>query len=590
MSREDWEATMSRTPAPKKGCFTSSYPSTEWREVPCTTPPPNPNPPALGFGSETVGGSEMSDWTAKSATGTISAAVGSFDSVTGVTDERGTKFGETCSDRTDNVPDTFTLQLNTNLFSTSACDKAKDPKACNGWQQFVYSTDGFAYIQYWLLNYDTTCPASPVRWLPSGSHCFGNGATASGIPAQKIANLAQLRLTGRAASGGDTVMMSTGDGKIYMMAEKESVLRLDQGWNVAEFNIFGNHCSSEATFNPGSTLVVRTSLNEGSKMAPTCTRQSFAGETNNLNLVAPPTMVMAGTLPAIVFTESNAPGKPPDCSASNGDTHLITVDGLFYDFQASGDFLLVQADRDEFRAWGDPPLRNFVVQTRQVSGAPKWPNASVNKAVATRMGGTRVAVCLAPTRLLINGNSAQLDDGESFALPGDVSVTRIKNAYDIRRPGGDIVWAEVNDGWIDVFVGVAPDSKVRGLLGNFNGDTDDDIAKRDGTVLAQPVSFADLYRSYGESWRVSSSESLLSVCGDGNLERRNPGSSFYASDLKPDQYKRARDICTAAGVEDPSLLDACTLDVTVLDNEAAATVFTLAPTPVAVMQPVSLIP
>jgi len=34
----DWRKGMSRVPLPRRGCFTSSYPSSEWREVPA--PPP----------------------------------------------------------------------------------------------------------------------------------------------------------------------------------------------------------------------------------------------------------------------------------------------------------------------------------------------------------------------------------------------------------------------------------------------------------------------------------------------------------------------------------------------------------------------
>ena len=51
----DWRKGMARVPAPKKGCFTSSYPSTEWQEVPCTTAPARPYPPARGRRPDTVG-------------------------------------------------------------------------------------------------------------------------------------------------------------------------------------------------------------------------------------------------------------------------------------------------------------------------------------------------------------------------------------------------------------------------------------------------------------------------------------------------------------------------------------------------------
>jgi hypothetical protein len=102
-------------------------------------------------------------------------------------------------------------------------------------------------------------------------------------------------------------------------------------------------------------------------------------------------------------------------------------------------------------------------------------------------------------------------------------------------------------------------------------------------VLTQPVSFADLYHRYANSWRVPPQQSLLSK--DEKIERDIPKQPFYANNLNPDQYKRAREICTAAGVKEKSLLDACTFDVTVPGNETAAGVFVHARAPIAVMQP-----
>src|SRR5258707_5448502 len=84
----DWRKGMARVPAPKKGCFTSSYPSTEWQEVPCTTAPARPYPPARGGGRpDQIGNGH--DVSAQVTTGHISEAIGSFDSVTGVTSESG---------------------------------------------------------------------------------------------------------------------------------------------------------------------------------------------------------------------------------------------------------------------------------------------------------------------------------------------------------------------------------------------------------------------------------------------------------------------------------------------------------------------
>jgi len=107
-------------------------------------------------------------------------------------------------------------------------------------------------------------------------------------------------------------------------------------------------------FSSGSTLVPRVRVTSGTSSGPHCDLQTFTGETNNLTLGnVPPTMAEltpgpgAMPMPALVFTETNPalPGAPATCAdaASVGDTHLKTFDGLKYDFQASGDFLLAQS-------------------------------------------------------------------------------------------------------------------------------------------------------------------------------------------------------------------------------------------------------
>jgi hypothetical protein len=254
-----------------------------------------------------------------------------------------------------------------------------------------------------------------------------------------------------------------------------------------------------------------------------------------------------------------------------GDTHLTTFDGLFYDFQATGEFLLAQ------------PAADFIVQTHQVSGAPQWPNAAINKAVGVKIGQTQVAICLDPYRLEINGRPARLDKGKSLSLPGGVSLLRRGDTYFIWRPDGDGVRADVNDNeYIDVYVGHAPGATVRGLLGNANSATSDDIAMQAGGPLAQPVSFADLYGRYADSWRVPSNQSLL--CPGQKIEHGKPGAPIYASNLTPSQYTSAQGVCTAAGVKDPTLLEACILDVTVIGSNKAANAFVGLTPPVAVMR------
>ncbi len=548
---------MARTPRPKNGCFTATYPNADWQEVPCTTAPQRPYQPVGGLTPQTVG--HGFDFSAQT-TQLISSAVGSFDTVVGVTSLTG--------------PDgdnSYSLQLNTSQFTTSTCGSAAN---CQGFQQFIYSNAGFLFMQFWLLNFGPTCPAG-FGHFGHPNDCAMNSDSAT-VPIQPLANLGQLSLKGEAVSGGDTITLSTGSGLMFSV-QSPDVLNLAQNWKAAEFNIFGDCCSSQANFNAGAAMAVRTSVEDGTANAPTCKREGFTAETNNLKLV-PPCCPFGGESPAVVFWQSSNPDATSLCArgTSTGDTHLTNFNGMLYDFQASGDFLLAETDSD------------FVVQTRQQSGAPRWPNASVNKAVAMKMGESRVALCLEPNRLVVNGMRRSLGNGMSLSL-SDVKITRKGNVYLFKRPSGAIVTATLHDSWINVSMVLGGDTataKVRGLLGNANGNTGaDDLAARDGAVLPQPISFLNLYRQYGDSWRVSPRESLpTQLCGASKIEASIPERPFYANDLNQKDYNRARASCVAAGVKEQALLDACILDTAVLGDKAAAKAFVRANPPRHVMR------
>ncbi len=559
-NEKDWRTQIAQVPFPKRGCFNAAFPSLKWQEVPCIKPPNLPYPPGRGRpGPGVVGGSN--DYSA-GVTGFINSATGSFPSVTGVTSESGNVSGNPPA-----VANTYSLQLNTRPFTTTVC--ASHP-SCLGWQQFIFSNAGSAFIQYWLEKYNATCPTGWNSFSFPGStdiYCWENGPNAVSFASQPITNLASLSLTGNANAGGtDSVIMGTTTS--VTASNQDSILNLASGWQGIEFIIVGDCCSSQAVFNANATINVETTVHYGSTVRPNCVYQGFTGETNNLTLVGAPTLTTQPA-PAIETTQSNIPGTAASCAAADGvgDTHLQTFNGLFYDFQASGDFLLAQTT-------------DFAVQTRQVSGAPTWPNASINQAVATKMGNTRVALCTAPERLVVDGNPTVLADGQTLSLPSGVDLYRTGNVYLVIDQSGNSMRAVMNGTWIDVSVGLgAWPTQVSGLLANGNGNVNQ-LEASDGTVFNIPVSFDDLYRRYGESWRVAPAGSLLSDCGA--VQSGIPAKPFFARDLPASLYNSARTICTQAGVKDPVLLDACTLDVAVLKNERAAKVYVGLPVPVAV--------
>jgi hypothetical protein len=415
-----------------------------------------------------------------------------------------------------------------------------------------------------------------------------NAVNEAGAPAEPMTSLGQLKLAGAAASGGanDSINVTVGSTP-YKATGNNYFPDMSSQWQEVEFNVFGDGGGSQATFNSGSNLVVRTEVISGTTNGPGCHLKSWTGESTNLTLVnSPPTSPAPFPAPALVFSQSNpAPsGALATCAdaVSLGDTHLTTLNGLLYDFQASGDFTLAEV------------APNFEVQTRQVSGAPTWPNATVNKAVGARFGKARVAICLAPqgtdqsTRIFVNGTLTSVADGKTFALPDEAGIVlRRGNVYMLVGQDGDSVRATVNaytasTSWIDVNVGLGRwPSTAKGLIANVNGNVNQ-IAARDGAVLTNPFPFEDLYHHYADSWRVAANESLLSVCGNREIERGIPKQAFYANDLEPKVREHAQGICTAAGVNAGPLFEACALDVAVIGNDAAAKVFVNRPAPAAV--------
>jgi von Willebrand factor type D domain len=581
--REEWRKALLATPRPKNGCFTGVYPERTWREVPCAPPKPTKLylPRHGGMSRIDIVGGTGPDFSAV-VTGHISQAEGSFDSVTGVTSTNA-----------------YSLQINTAPFSTTTCNGSQPVPdgPCNGWQQFVYESSGSSFIQYWLLRYGpagTMCPMPrhancpvplnsvfsdgwcPFQFTATGPvYCVINAVNQPTVPPVPMTSLGQLKITGAAASGAanDAITLTVGGTPPSTATGDNRFPDLGNQWQEVEFNVFGNGGGSQASFNAGSTVVVRTAVTSGTATGPGChvIAPSFTGESNNLTLVNSPPTASSGTAPALVFSQSNpaSAGAAATCAdaASVGDTHLTTFDGLLYDFQATGDFLLAEDGSD------------FVVHSRQVP-SPGNPNVSINRAVATQMGNTRVAICLQTPPLEVDGQPRDLADGKWLSLPEGVIVSRRGNVYLIMNQSGDSVRASLNNGWIDVSVGLghAPHN-ARGLLANPEHDVHL-IQTRGGRVLDYSrVTFSELYGEYGGSWRVPSEQSLL--CGEKTIEG-NPAKPDYANE--DPQFKLGREICKAAGVNE-RLLESCTLDVTVLNHTGAAEVFRHARAPVAELRP-----
>jgi hypothetical protein len=316
-TKAQWRAAIARVRQPRSGCFHAAYPALRWQAVKCVAAPrvplaPSPLARSAGHGRpETVG--DGTDYSAV-VSGLISKAVGTFSGVSSGITEKGQNGGTGSQ-----VANAFSLQLNSQFFTGSpACAKSGDPSGCEAWQQFVYTYEsksvGYIFMQYWLINYDATCPSG---WYTYSDDCYTN-SNASTVPGGPVtaAELATVNLTGSAASGGtDGVALSVGSGHAASVTNSDSEIHLASAWNTAEWGVYGDGGGSAANFGSNTTLEAVTSLTATSNAAPTCVEEGFTGETNNLKLTTTPALGSESS-PTMGTEQTNGTSGTPSCAVA----------------------------------------------------------------------------------------------------------------------------------------------------------------------------------------------------------------------------------------------------------------------------------
>ncbi len=265
--------------------------------------------------------------------------------------------------------------------------------------------------------------------------------------------------------------------------------------------------------------------------------------------------VVNGNIPQLPITQI--------IGANRGDPHLVTLDGVGYDFQAAGEFVLLRDTRGG----------GFEIQSRMT---PTATDVSINEAIATQVGATEVMIDAARNSpVLINGIETVVDNFDSVSFDGG-AVFRSRDSYTIVYEGADGI---VNDGDSQVIVdviggrvdmsvqlGAEFSGNLEGLLGDGDGNSDNDIARADGTVLSRPLLFTDLYGAYRDDWRVDNlAESLFTYdSGEGPDTFYLP--SFPSQIVSLDQFS-ASEVSTAQTAAETAGLTPGTLtfDDAVLD-------------------------
>ncbi|XP_069118209.1 protein mesh-like isoform X2 [Argopecten irradians] len=201
----------------------------------------------------------------------------------------------------------------------------------------------------------------------------------------------------------------------------------------------------------------------------------------------------------------------------SGDPHFTSLDGLSYTFNGVGEFVLLKNVNDTFSAQ---------VRMEQVAG----PDGALRKAsVITSFSAKRynmsdtVEVRLNSIRVadvLINGEILDFTNYRSQHFIGVSTTMSELNSTDGSLKQINVIFTEPRLAFrilaypslLNVVVVSGSDSlqgNITGLLGNFNGDPDDDLTTDDGHKISPNSTARIIHQMFGLTWRVKKRDSLF---------------------------------------------------------------------------------
>ncbi|KAH9492107.1 hypothetical protein Btru_026966, partial [Bulinus truncatus] len=258
-------------------------------------------------------------------------------------------------------------------------------------------------------------------------------------------------------------------------------------------------------------------------------------------------------------------------TSSYGDPHIMTLDQKLYTLNGWSEYIMISI-----------PEKKFMFQARTdrlETSNGKIINATVFVAFAVNEddGTSKLQVELSLKKTTLNIMADNIDYTKDFYSLTDFQRT-LKNFIILREDSGNkskLVASFICGITLKIFIGVRSlevtvqaDSnlagKTRGLMGNFDGNPDNDFILPNGTVLAanQTDTERKLFYNFGKEWEVNESSSVFKY-NEGETSATYKHSEFTPMFLEevPNVYiTAARSKC---GLEN----DACIYDYLATEDE-----------------------
>jgi len=292
-----------------------------------------------------------------------------------------------------------------------------------------------------------------------------------------------------------------------------------------------------------------------------------------------------------------------------GDTHIVTVDGVKYDFQAVGEFVTLRDDSGTFE-----------IQTRQSAVATNGPGGdpysglttcvSVNTAVAARVGSQRITYQPnidgkpdpSGLELRIDGELTELgDNGLTLESGGRIIRSAAgSGAIEIDFPNGTSLvvtpawWASYSLWYLNISIkNTAATKGISGVI-PYNDDLPGKTRRSRSWLPALPDGssvgplpeslherYVTLYQTFADAWRVTDETSLFDYASgtstatytDKNWPMENAQSCAVPGQTPMSPIERVVAEKLASGIVDPNLRQFAIFDIMVTGEEGFANAY-----------------
>ncbi|XP_038057143.1 sushi domain-containing protein 2-like [Patiria miniata] len=208
--------------------------------------------------------------------------------------------------------------------------------------------------------------------------------------------------------------------------------------------------------------------------------------------------------------------EPPRPAGGTGDPHLTSLDGYKFTFNGAGEFLMAssaennltfQARMERYRNTNASVYTAFVLQTNDSS------KVQIQMSDMAFVLQTNDSLKVKETLILVDGEPLHLDSipfkvhhlrGVQIRFNSD--LTKINIAFN----AGIAVTVYIDTEVMSFIAQLDTkfEGRVSGLLGNLNGNPDDDLQFPNGTIMQPGSSLKELHE-YGLEWLVAKEDSIF---------------------------------------------------------------------------------